>query len=92
MGQMEQLHAIVHGRVQGVSFRYYTVLKAVDLNLKGWVRNLPDGTVEVLAEGAHEPLGQLLDFLHRGPSGASVESVDVQWGAATGDLVDFIVR
>jgi acylphosphatase len=89
---MEQLHAIVHGRVQGVSFRYYTVLKAVDLGLKGWVHNLPDGTVEVLAEGAREPLGQLLDFLHKGPSGASVESVDVRWGMASGDLANFNVR
>ena len=50
-----RLHVIVEGRVQGVSFRYYTALTARRYNLTGWVRNLPDGTVETVAEGEQTP-------------------------------------
>jgi acylphosphatase len=89
---VEQLHAIVHGRVQGVSFRYYTLLTAHRLSLHGWVRNLPDGTVEVTAEGARDPLESLLDFLQHGPSGAHVTAVDVKWRAAQNQFTDFSVR
>ena len=65
-------HAIVHGRVQGVSFRYYT-------QETGFVRNLPDGTVEVVAEGDETGLGDLASWLQRGPSAALVERVDLDW-------------
>ena len=88
----EQLHAIVHGRVQGVSFRYYTVERAESLGLTGWVRNLSDGTVEVVAEGTRANLEHLLAFLRRGPSGAQVKQVDVAWGAAGGQFSTFSVR
>jgi acylphosphatase len=87
----EQLHVIVRGRVQGVSFRHYTRLRAVELGLTGWVRNMPDGTVEVTAEGEREPLDQLLAFLHRGPSGAHVFSIVFDWRAAAGQFTDFEV-
>lgn len=87
----QQLHAIVHGRVQGVSFRYYTVEAAQRHHVTGWVRNLPDETVEVTAEGARPNLDQLLAFLHRGPSGAYVTQVDVHWGRATGQFKEFRV-
>jgi acylphosphatase len=85
----EQLHVIVRGRVQGVSFRHYTRLRAVELGLFGWVRNMPDGTVEVTAEGEREPLEQLLAFLHGGPSGAHVVNIVIEWRAATGQFSDF---
>jgi acylphosphatase len=88
----EQLHAIVHGRVQGVSFRYYTVLRANELDITGWVRNLPDRTVEVTAEAPREKLDILLDFLKVGPTGARVTGVDVEWLAASGQYSDFSVR
>ena len=88
----DQLHAIVRGRVQGVSFRYYTMLRARELHIQGWVRNLPDGTVEVLAEGARARLDQLAAFLAAGPVGARVESVDANWQRATGQFTDFIIR
>ncbi|HET7087688.1 MAG TPA: acylphosphatase [Anaerolineae bacterium] len=87
----ESLHATVHGRVQGVNFRYYTQLKAQALNLTGWVRNRPDGTVEVVAEGARWALDQLLDFLYHGPSHAHVDRVDVEWLKATGQFTHFQV-
>ncbi len=76
---MPQLHAIVHGHVQGVSFRYYTREKAFDLDLTGWVRNVPDGTVEVTAVGPREALTRFEEWLHHGPSGAWVSDVQVDW-------------
>ncbi len=90
--QLHAIHAIVRGRVQGVSFRYYTLLRAHELNLRGWVRNLPDGTVEVLAEGSQTQLDQLTVFLDTGPVGARVDGVAINWQQATGQFTDFIIR
>lgn len=88
----ERLHAIVYGRVQGVSFRYYTVLRAKELGLNGWVTNLDDGSVEVLAEGSRHILESFLLFLHTGPSGARVTRVEVSWQEATDEFKDFYVH
>jgi acylphosphatase len=87
-----RLHAIVHGRVQGVSFRHYTSMRAGELGLDGWVRNRADGTVEVVAEGARAALQTLLAFLHEGPPGARVSSVDATWSAPLGEGSGFGVR
>ncbi|MCB9450736.1 MAG: acylphosphatase [Anaerolineaceae bacterium] len=89
---LEQLHAIVHGRVQGVSFRYYTQLRAAEMGVTGWVRNLPDRTVEVTAEGERAQLERLLRFLRQGPTGASVTKVDADWWPATGAYSGFNIR
>lgn len=86
---MRRLHAIVSGRVQGVSFRYYTTQTARQLNVVGWVKNLPDHTVEVVAEGENSALERLLEFLHKGPSGARVTNVDVDWQPATEEFSTF---
>ena len=85
------LHAIVHGQVQGVNFRYYTLLQAQALHLTGWARNRPDGTVEVIAEGPRAALDDLLDYLRHGPSHASVDRVDVEWREPTGRFAQFQV-
>ncbi len=87
----ERLHAIIHGRVQGVNFRYYTQLQAQALDLTGWVANRPDGTVEVVAEGPRAALDQLLGFLHHGPSHARVDRVDADWLKPTGRFARFQV-
>jgi acylphosphatase len=87
-----RLHAIVHGRVQGVSFRYYTSQTANSLGLAGWVANRWNGTVETVAEGPRDKLDQLLAFLHRGPPSAWVERVDANWQVSTGEFKDFKVR
>jgi acylphosphatase len=84
-----QLHAIVHGHVQGVSFRYYTLRRANELGVTGWVRNLPDRTVEVTAEGTRAELEDLLQFLHKGPEGARVTNVDAEWRAPSGQYNRF---
>ena len=84
-----QLHAIVKGRVQGVNFRYYTMMRASELRVTGWVRNLPERAVEVTAEGTRAQLEQLLMFLHQGPPSAHVTGVEVEWRAASHKNSDF---
>ncbi len=88
----KRLEATVFGRVQGVSFRAYTVREARRLGLAGWVANQPDGTVRVVAEGTEEQLNQLMTFLHRGSPAASVYLVRPEWGEATGEFLGFAVR
>lgn len=88
----QRLHAIVSGRVQGVNFRYYTMLTANELGLAGWVRNQIEGTVEVTAEGPRPKLERLVIFLYRGPTSSHVEDVDVEWDAATGEFEGFHIR
>jgi len=86
-----RIHAYVSGRVQGVFFRYNTRKLAKKLGLTGWVRNLPDGRVEVVAEGDDEKLQLLIKFLHKGPSMARVEKVEVKKEEYTGEFDDFII-
>jgi acylphosphatase len=87
-----RLQAIVHGRVHGVSFRYYTQQRARELGLTGYVRNVWDRTVEVVAEGRRPALEELLAFLNTGPRAAFVTQVDAKWPAPTGDFDRFEVR
>ncbi len=87
-----RLEATLHGRVQGVSFRYYTRKQANELGLTGYVQNMPDGTVGVVAEGPRPDLDELLSFLRVGPRAAHVTDVDVQWPAPTGEFDRFTVR
>lgn len=88
---LQQLHAVVRGRVQGVGFRDATERRAIELGLSGWVRNQPDGTVEVTAEGDRATLEHLLEFLHRGPSAARVSKVESEWKVGSGGFSDFRV-
>jgi acylphosphatase len=88
---LSRVHAIVSGRVQGVAFRYFTERWATELGLTGWVRNLMDGRVEVLAEGKKDNLEALLARLREGPRAAAVENVDVDWEPPTGEFRDFRV-
>lgn len=66
----------VRGRVQGVGFRYFARQRADRLGIAGFARNLPDGSVEVIAEGEAEALAAFEDTLHEGPSFADVEGVE----------------
>lgn len=76
--------ALVRGRVQGVAFRHFTRERARELGLAGWVRNLPDGSVEVFLEGRAEALSAMLAWLHQGPPAARVESVELRDEPPTG--------
>lgn len=68
----------IHGVVQGVYFRESMRQRAAELNVKGWVRNRLDGSVEALAQGAEEDVARLIDWARRGPPAARVERVDVE--------------
>jgi acylphosphatase len=72
---MESIHLEIGGRVQGVGFRWYVMDKARELGLKGWVRNRPDGKVEVAACGPASELALLESAIRDGPAGARVEHV-----------------
>ena len=75
----QRLTATVHGVVQGVFFRQAAQREAVRLGLVGMIRNQPDGTVRVVAEGDAQAMEDLLRWLQRGPERAVVERVDVEW-------------
>ncbi|MFA4015323.1 MAG: hypothetical protein RUDDFDWM_000403 [Candidatus Fervidibacterota bacterium] len=87
-----RLHAIVYGLVQGVGYRYFTIWEASKLGLTGYVRNLSDGSVEVVAEGSKEELDKLLEKLHQGPPAARVRKVIVNWSEAKGEFDRFEVK
>ena len=87
-----RLHATVSGRVQGVSFRYFVLEQATELDLKGWVRNRWNGDVEVIAEGDCQTLEKLLSALRHGPRASHVSNVQVEWLPATGEFRQFYVR
>ncbi len=87
-----RLSAVVHGMVQGVSFRFYTKREALRLGLRGYVRNRSDGTVEVLAEGPRRAVEDLFSWLQVGPPMAEVSSVDATWEAPSSSWASFEVR
>jgi acylphosphatase len=89
MTDFVRAHVVVTGRVQGVGFRFTAVDAARRLGVHGWVRNQPDGSVEVLAEGERPAVEGLVRFLHRGPPGAWVEDVALRWEDHAGDLGPF---
>jgi acylphosphatase len=82
----------ISGRVQGVCFRAYTQRKAQSLGLSGYVRNLADGNVEAVFEGARDRVRSAVSWCYRGPDAARVDSVDVEWMDATGEDSGFRVR
>lgn len=84
-----QLHTYIEGRVQGVGFRYFVLQNAEAFKLTGWVRNLGDGRVEVLAEGEHEALSTMLSLLRKGPRSAYVTKVDYEFKEAQGTFQRF---
>ena len=83
---------LVRGRVQGVGFRWFVEREAHILQIAGWVRNNPDGTVEVLAQGTREQLAGLHSRLREGPRAARVDEVEVPDADSTPGLASFQVR
>jgi acylphosphatase len=82
----------VLGRVQGVFFRASTVARAHDLGLTGWVRNRDDGAVEVVAEGARAEVERLIEWCRRGPPGAQVQRVEIEWQTFQNEFGRFNVK
>ena len=87
-----QLRAIVHGQVQGVGFRMWAQRRARMLGISGYVRNLADGSVEVVGEGPRETLEQFLAALRRGPESADIQSVQVSWTTRASEFDRFEIR
>ncbi len=73
---LEAVQLIIRGRVQGVGFRYATLSQAQSLGLYGWVRNMPDGSVETYAEGKSDQIAQFVQWCHQGPTHAQVSAVE----------------
>jgi acylphosphatase len=74
-----QARLIVAGRVQGVFYRHSTRQTARELGLSGWVKNLPDGSVEIFADGPESEVQKLIEWCHKGPANAVVNNVSVEW-------------
>ena len=83
---------LIAGRVQGVGFRFFAERYAAVEGVHGWVRNLPDGRVEVRVEGDQESVDRVESALRRGPSGARVESVVVEAEVPSGRATGFSIR
>ena len=92
MNELASLKATLHGRVQGVFFRGFVARWAEKLGLTGYVQNMPDGTVEVQAEGERAKLEELVRHLEEGPPAARVVKVATEWLAHTGSSRGFQVK
>lgn len=88
----ERAHVYISGDVQGVFFRDSTRKKAEELDLKGWVKNMPDGRVEALFEGPANDVQRILAWCREGPSQATVEDVEAEHEGDPEDLEGFEIR
>ena len=90
---MKMVHIIVTGRVQGVGFRYFTVRCANYLSLCGWVRNLPDGSVETAIQGQVEKIEEMIGLLKQGPGAANVSGLEIEEiESGSEELSGFVMR
>ncbi|MDI3530641.1 MAG: acylphosphatase [Candidatus Atribacteria bacterium] len=91
-GKTVQGRLVLKGRVQGVGYRYFVLRKAGDFDVVGFVRNLPDGSVEVVAEGAEPEVKRFFEEVKKGPASAYVREAREEWLPPTGAYWDFRVR
>lgn len=92
MLMVKRVHIIVRGRVQGVGFRASTRRTAAACDLLGFVRNLPDGGVEIVAEGEEADLARLAEWARHGPAYAHVAGISIDYAEATCEFGSFSVR
>jgi acylphosphatase len=92
MKKIVRAHLYISGIVQGVFFRTNTQDIARSLNLIGCVRNLRDGRVEIITEGQKDKIEQFIQWCHKGPPGAIVDNVEIEWMNATNEFKDFETR
>jgi len=88
----KRIHVFYLGRVQGVGFRFTAERVALFLGITGWVKNLPDGRVEVVAEGDEAKLVLFLEKMKNGPMKPYLRGVAVDWQEARGEFQDFSLR
>ena len=89
---MKRVHLLVKGHVQGVAFRAYTQMEARRLHLCGYVRNLPDGSVEIIAEGERKPLEKLVEWAHQGSPVSQVDEVSEMFSNGAEEFNSFLIK
>lgn len=87
----KRIHLTIRGRVQGVFFCASAQREARRLGISGWVRNKPDGTIELCAEGDEDSIKELSSWANHGPSAARVDHVDIRWRGYTGEFPEFLI-
>jgi len=92
MGRLARANVIVEGRVQGVFFRAFVRDTAAMLKLQGWVRNLPDGSVEAVFEGPKESIETAITQCRQGPPASNVQNVTTRWDEYKGEFSTFNIR
>lgn len=88
----EQVHLVIRGKVQGVFYRVSAAETARALGLCGWVRNLPDGSVEAVAQGPKQALDTFIEWCRSGPPAARVDEIDTRWDVTVELFSAFTVR
>ena len=88
----EQRHIRIHGKVQGVGYRFFATRVARRMGLKGWVQNMRDGSVEVLVEGEKQAIDDWIEELREGPRFAEVTRIEQESKEFSGKLPDFDVK
>jgi len=88
----KRIHIFVTGRVQGVFFRQSTKVMAIKNNVNGWVRNLDDGRVEIVAEGENQDIDNLADWCKTGPANSRVDKFELSEENSAGEFENFEVR
>jgi len=88
---MVEMRCVIYGKVQGVQYRVYAQDSAVELDLVGYVKNMPDGTVVVLAQGMPDVLKEFVEYLHEGSLSSKVDSVSVDWQTPKRTFTEFSV-
>lgn len=90
--QTKRVRVRIEGLVQGVFFRAFTQEEAQKIGLSGWVRNLPDGSVEAAVEGESSKVDQMIEWCHKGSPSSQVTQVTVKEEEPQGESGDFIIR
>ena len=90
--QKKRLHALFKGRVQGVGFRYTAEAIAHEAGVTGWVRNLPDGDVEILAEGTEQALSAMLEKIQSSQLGRHIRKTETEWQEYRNEFTEFRVE
>ena len=85
-------HIIVSGRVQGVAYRYYAREVAEQLGIKGWIKNLINGDVELIVEGFQQTVEKMIEWCKEGPRLAIVENIEVDWLPYSGEFNQFHIK
>lgn len=88
----QAVHIVAHGRVQGVGFRFFVRMTASRFGVKGWVRNLVDGSVEAHAEGDRDTLEAFVEKVREGPAFGHVTDLDIDWSAPSEQMASFEIR